>query len=91
MCVSSGGIITKTNLNNKKKAYRVSLSKIIKENTKNILIGTTGKLDELKSLNKYLYLNKMDLAFIGRPLKNPNWLYKYLKDDLRPKQYIRAY
>jgi 2,4-dienoyl-CoA reductase-like NADH-dependent reductase (Old Yellow Enzyme family) len=92
LCVSSGGIITKTNLNNKKKAYRVNLSKIIKENTKNILIGTTGKLDELTSLNKYLYLSKLDLAFIGRPfLKNPNWLYKYFKKDLTPRQYLRAY
>ena len=92
ICISSGGIISKTNLKNKKKAFRVSLSKEIKNKVKNILIGTTGRLETMKNINKYIASKKIDLAFVGRPfLKNPHWLYNNSNKNDIPKQYLRAF
>ena len=91
-CISSGGIVSKTNLNNKKKGFRVNLTRQIKKSIKNILIGTTGRLDDVNHLNTYINSKKIDLAFIGRPfLKNSNWLYENLNKDAIPKQYLRAF
>lgn len=92
ICVSSGGIISKTNLNNKKKGFRVEITKQIKKRVKNILIGTTGRLGNISNIKKYIFDKKIDLAFVGRPfLKNSNWLFKNpIKNDI-PKQYLRAF
>jgi 2,4-dienoyl-CoA reductase-like NADH-dependent reductase (Old Yellow Enzyme family) len=92
ICISSGGIISRTNLKNKKKAFRINLSKKIKNKVKNILIGTTGKLDNIKNIDKYISSKKIDLAFVGRPfLKNSQWLYDNLNKNEIPKQYLRAF
>lgn len=95
ICVSSGGIKTKTNLNLNQKGIRVNLAKKIKANTKKITIGTTGNLSDFKYLNKILKNQLIDLAFIGRPfLKNPHWMYQENLDKknitIIPKQYLRA-
>mgnify|MGYP001209960534 FL=1 len=86
LCISSGGIIKKTKLNYKKEAFRLQMTKKIKKKLNNIVIGTTGKLENLKSLKK------LDLAFIGRPfLKNPHWLYESSSAKIIPKQYEKAF
>ncbi len=92
ICISSGGIIRKTNLNINKQAFRVAMTKKIKENLKNVLVGTTGRLENLKNLEKNILSKKLDLAFIGRPfLKNSNWLYDSLDKNYIPKQYEKAF
>ena len=78
VCISSGGIKTKTGLNTKKKGIRALVTKKIKNKIDNLVIGTTGNLSDLNYLDKILKNKFLDLAFIGRPfLKNPNWLFKY--------------
>lgn len=96
VCISSGGIKTKTKLNTKKKGIRVSFSKKIKKQISNLVIATTGNLSDLKYLDRILKNKCIDLAFIGRPfLKNPNWLmnhaYKNRKLKIIPNQYLRAF
>ena len=72
VCISSGGIKTKTKLNTKKKGIRVSFAKNIKKEISNLVIGTTGNLSDLKYLERVMKNKCIDLAFIGRPfLKNP--------------------
>tara|TARA_B110000090_G_scaffold210083_1_gene269915 strand:- start:959 stop:2026 length:1068 start_codon:yes stop_codon:yes gene_type:complete len=96
VCISSGGIKTKTNLKMKIKGFRSNLTKKIKLNTRKMVIGTTGKLGDINFLNKKLKNNFFDLAFVGRPfLKNPNWMFTKDKkiEDLKkvPKQYLRGH
>lgn len=92
LCISSGGIIKITNLNINKDAFRISMTKKIKKNLKNVLVGTTGRLENLKKLKKNILSQKLDLAFIGRPfLKNSNWLYESLDRNYIPKQYEKAF
>ena len=95
VCISSGGIKTKTGLNTKKKGIRALVTKKIKNKIDNLVIGTTGNLSDLNYLDKILKNKFLDLAFIGRPfLKNPNWLFKYAlkkkRQDLISNQYRRA-
>ena len=92
LCISSGGIVKKTNLNTRRQAFRVEMTKKIKKKVKNIMIGTTGKLENLRTLKKNFFLNKIDLAFMGRPfLKNSHWLYENLEEKVVPKQYEKAF
>lgn len=92
LCVSSGGIISKTNMNPKANAFRISLAKKIKANIKKTLVGSTGNLKTVNSIEKYIKKDFIDLAFIGRPfLKNPNWLYEKLSNRVIPKQYLKAF
>ena len=96
VCLSSGGIKTKTKLNPNKKGIRINFAKKAKKEIKNLIIGTTGNLSDLKYLNKTLEKKYLDLAFIGRPfLKNPNWLLNYAYNSgqikIIPKQYSRAF
>lgn len=96
LCVSSGGIETKTKLNTKKKGIRVDFVKKIKKKVNNLIIGTTGNLSDFKYLNDKLKKNFIDIAFIGRPfLNNPNWFLNYAHKNKKlkyiPKQYLRAF
>ncbi len=96
VCISSGGIKTKTKLNTKKKGIRVSFAKKIKKQISNLVIATTGNLSDLKYLDKIMKNKSIDLAFIGRPfLKNPNWLMHYAHKNgeikIIPNQYLRAF
>ena len=80
VCISSGGIKSKTNIKFKK-FFRVNLAKKIKKNTK-LKVGITGMTNDFTLVNKYLKKKYFDNIFVGRPfLSNPFFLYKdkYLK------------
>ena len=82
VCVSSGGIITKTNMK-QKKFFRLDFAKEIKKKT-NLKVGITGFTNDLELADKYMKKNKFDNIFIGRPfLKNQFFLYdeKFLKKN----------
>ena len=95
VCVSSGGIITKTKLK-PKKFYRLEFAKKIKKNTK-LKVGITGMTNDIIIADKLIKKNYFDGIFVGRPfLKNPFFLFneKALKNKnfmKPPKQYIRGY
>ena len=95
VCVSSGGIITKTNMK-QKKFFRLDFAKEIKKKT-NLKVGITGFTNDLKLADKYIKKNYFDNIFIGRPfLKNPFFLYdeEFLKKKgfrSAPSQYLRGY
>ena len=94
VCVSSGGIITKTNLKFKK-FFRINLAKEIKKKTK-LKVGVTGMTNDFRLADKYLKNKSIDNIFIGRPfLSNPFFLYKdeyLIRNGLKNtiKQYIRG-
>ena len=92
LCVSSGGIIPKTNMNPNINAFRINITKKIKKSVKSILIGSTGNLTSLKSVNKYIKKGYIDFIFVGRQfLINPNWLYQKMRIEVIPKQYLKAF
>ena len=78
ICVSSGGILSKTKLKYKKDAFRLNTAAKIREKVK-IKVRTSGNYKDFLFLKKILKAKKIDFVAIGRPfLKNPNWLFKYL-------------
>ena len=94
VCVSSGGIVPKTNLIFKP-GYQVNLAKIIKKQT-GMVTRTTGMIEDLKHANKILDKNSADLINFGRKFINsPTWLIKdtiYLKKKISiPNQYKRCF
>jgi 2,4-dienoyl-CoA reductase-like NADH-dependent reductase (Old Yellow Enzyme family) len=94
ICVSSGGIISKTNLKNNLEGFRVKIANKIKKNVK-IKIRTSGNLSNLHFLNKAFKKKLIDFAAIGRPfLNNPRWLLNYLaknKNHDFPHQWVRGF
>jgi 2,4-dienoyl-CoA reductase-like NADH-dependent reductase (Old Yellow Enzyme family) len=93
VCVSSGGILPKTNLKFKK-AFRTKLSKKIKKET-SIITRVTGLITNLKEANKIISENSADLIAIGRTFINdPMWIYKAAKvskkNKIIPPQYLRG-
>ena len=91
LCVSSGGIITKTNLKFSK-GFRVKIAKKIKSNIK-LKIRTSGLIDNFKIASKIIRNNECDLIAIGRKfLLDPNWIQKTKKypKDMLPPQYLRG-
>ena len=95
ICVSSGGIITKTNMK-QKEFFRLNLAKEIKKRTK-LKVGITGQADNMMLAEKYIKKKFIDNIFIGRKfLKNPFFLFedKFLKRigfENPPAQYLRGY
>lgn len=94
VCVSSGGIIPKTNLTFKP-GYQVNLAKIIKKKT-GMVIRTTGMIKDLKHANKILNEKSADLINFGRKFINsPTWLVKeYKKNKINikiPSPYERCF
>ncbi len=96
VCVSSGGIITKTKMKNNKMGFRINVASAIKKNT-NLPVRTSGNLRNLKSIKHDILNKKYDFIAIARPfLKNPYWLFndknflKIFKKDL-PKQIYRGF
>lgn len=93
VCVTSGGIIPKTNLKTKK-GYQVFLAKEIKKNVK-IFVKTTGQINDLSYAENILRNKNADLISFGRKFINsPNWLVKELiKKNLidLPNQYKRCF
>ncbi len=95
VCVSSGGIITKTKLKFKN-FFRINFAKKIKKKT-NLKVGITGMTSDFKLADNFLKKKFIDSIFIGRPfLSNPFFLYKdkYLfKNGFKKKikQYSRGF
>ena len=76
VCITSGGIVPKTNIKFKKKGYQVFLAKKIKESVK-IKVKTTGKISGLTHAEKIIKTNQADLISFGRKFINsPTWLIK---------------
>lgn len=91
VCVSSGGIQTKTNLKFYK-GFRLNLSKKIKEKTK-IKIRTTGLIDDINLANLSIKNKKCDFIAVGRKfLLDPHWIQKLNNLNLKrvPLQYVRG-
>ncbi len=93
ICVSSGGIFSKTNLKFKK-GFNTDLSKIIKKNV-NIPIRVAGNIERIKYADQVVRKKKADIIAIGRSyLKDPNLILKYFskKDKFNiPKPYLRGF
>lgn len=94
VCVSSGGIIPKTNMNFKK-GFRAEISKKIKKHIK-IKVSTTGMLDDLDFIQNGIKNKNFDFVAIGRPfLKNPRWIFekvsKTKNHKIIPNQYLRGF
>lgn len=76
ICISSGGIKTKTYLK-LKKGFRIKYAKKIKEKVK-IIVRTSCKLDDLKYANKKILQKKVDLIAIGRGfIRNQNLIHDF--------------
>ena len=94
VCVSSGGIKTKTNLNPKIK-YNLSIAKKIKKNT-NIKVRVAGNFINLEGALKVLKKGNVDMVAFGRVfLKNPHFLLEKMKasnlENFIPKPYLRGF
>ena len=94
VCVSSGGILTKTNLKFYK-GYRLNLAQNIKKKTR-MIVRTSGQLEDLTLSEEALKNKKVDLIAIGRNfIKDPNLLIKhsmkFKKTHLIEKNYLRCF
>ena len=94
VCVSSGGIKTKTNLNEKKK-FNINLAKKIKAKCK-IITRVAGNIKNIKEAKNILKTNKADAVAFGRVyLKNPNFIINSSEtkneNKIIPKPYLRAF
>ena len=78
VCVSSGGILTKTNLKFRP-GFRVEICKKIKQNAK-IITRVSGLITTPEQANKILKKKSADLVALGRIfLSDPMWVYKAAK------------
>lgn len=94
VCVTSGGIVPKTNLKFGK-GYQVFLAKKIKEKSK-IITRTAGMIKDLEHANKIIQNKNADLVSFGRKfIKSPNWLINELIERKYkvniPNQYKRCF
>lgn len=94
VCVSSGGILPKTNMKIKK-AFRKNLSKEIKKNT-NIKVRTSGEIDNVNLAEKLIRNKCIDFVAVGKMfIKNPNWIKNETKKrkikNYIPSQYQRCF
>lgn len=94
VCVSSGGILPKTNMKFKM-GFRTKISKKIKNKTR-LKVSTTGMLGNLKLIEKGINNKNFDFVAIGRPfLKNPRWIFESVNNtkynEILPNQYLRGY
>ncbi len=90
VCVSSGGILTKTNLNPNKKAFRLKIAEKIRRRTK-ILVRVSGNLNYPNILKKVVG-KKIDFVAIGRGfLGNPRWIYDNFESKNIPEQISRGF
>ena len=93
VCVSSGGIIPKTNMVFKS-GYQVHLARKIKKRT-GIITRTAGMITNYKQASKIVNNGSADLVAMARTfINNPNWLIKVNNKDNKviiPKQYKRCF
>ncbi len=91
VCVSSGGIKSKTKLKSYK-GFRVNLAEKIKGKS-TIKVRTSGLLNDLSFIKKIISEGKCDFVSVGRKfLLDPNWLQKN-KNNYKfkiPNQYLRG-
>jgi 2,4-dienoyl-CoA reductase-like NADH-dependent reductase (Old Yellow Enzyme family) len=89
-CVSSGGIITKTNLVFKE-GYQTHLAKIIKKKTK-IITRAGGMISNYAYAKKIVENNSVDLINVARRFINdPTWLIKLQKKPYISDQYKKCF
>jgi 2,4-dienoyl-CoA reductase-like NADH-dependent reductase (Old Yellow Enzyme family) len=75
-CISSGGILPKTNIKFFS-GFRIEMAKKIKKES-GLIIRTSGLIDNFLILNKILKKNSIDLVAIGRKFINDKFfLYRY--------------
>ena len=94
VCVTSGGIIPKTNLKFKP-GYQVFLAKKVKEKSK-IITRTAGMIKDINHAEEIVKNKKADLVSFGRKfISSPNWLInELLKRNYNikiPNQYKRCF
>ncbi len=93
ICVSSGGIQTKTNLNNKIKGYNIDLAKKIKKKIK-IFVTSCGNLSDINFSDNLIKSKKIDFVTVARSfVKNNNYLIlnkKFKRKIKIPNQYLRC-
>ncbi len=78
VCVSSGGILTKTNLKFYK-GFRLNIASQIKRYSK-IKVRTSGQLEDLSFAEKAIKKNKIDFIAVGRNfIKDPYFVIKHSK------------
>jgi 2,4-dienoyl-CoA reductase-like NADH-dependent reductase (Old Yellow Enzyme family) len=93
LCISSGGILTKTNLKFYK-GFRLKFAEQIKKATK-MAIRTSGHLEDLSFAENAIKQKKIDLIAVGRNfVKNTSFLFKYSKKkqikNFIEKPYLRC-
>lgn len=96
VCVSSGGILTKTNMKFAK-GFRLKFSRSIKRSAK-ILTRTSCSLGDLSYSNKKIKSKEVDFIAIGREfISNPSLVFDYAKKKnykkklYIPNQYLRCF
>ncbi len=94
ICISSGGILPKTNLK-QKKGFNIDIAKIIKKKTK-MKIRTSGNITDINYANLLVKKKFVDLICIGRKfISDPNFLLKnknfHNKKKSIPNPYIRCF
>ena len=94
VCVSSGGILPKTNLKFKK-GFRKNFSQQIKKDT-SMIVRTSGLIDDVNLANKMIKNKSVDMVAIGRKFINdPYWIIKKIPNseakNLFPRQYLRCF
>tara|TARA_B110000014_G_C20112990_1_gene586841 strand:- start:432 stop:1496 length:1065 start_codon:yes stop_codon:yes gene_type:complete len=94
VCVSSGGILSKTNIIFKP-GYQVHLAREIKKKT-GIITRTTGMITNFQQANKVVLNGSADIVNIARTfIKNPTWLINNIKKKTKknqaPNQYKRCF
>jgi 2,4-dienoyl-CoA reductase-like NADH-dependent reductase (Old Yellow Enzyme family) len=90
LCISSGGILTKTDLKFFK-GFRLKLAFQIKQKTK-MTIRTSGQLEDLSFAENAIKQNKTDLIAVGRNfIKDPSFLFKYSKKKNKKNFIDRPY
>ena len=92
--VSSGGILSKTNMK-QKEAFRSNISKKIKNKSK-LITTTSGLITKHETAINLIKRKNLDFITIARTIvKNPSWVYqlanKLKKNELIPNQYQRIF
>jgi len=93
ICVSSGGILTKTKLKFFE-GFRINIASKIKKKI-NIPVRTSGNLENLNFADKAIKQKKIDLIAIGRNfIKDPSFIYNFSKKrnykKIIAKPYLRC-
>ena len=92
--VSSGGILSKTNMK-QKEAFRSNISKKIKNKSK-LITTTSGLITKHETAINLIKKKNLDFITIARTIiNNPSWIYqlanKLKKNELIPNQYRRIF